>query len=109
MAALPDVWVDLPGMEGGPDRVSIDQLGLAIPAGRLPPAAWRAVAVQALRVWFHEIPARSWAGATIERTDRSTATAPEVIVHHADQATVLGRISPRQVDDGATAARGRQG
>lgn len=107
MAFVPDVWVDLPGMEGA-DRVSIAQLDIPIPVGRLPPAAWRAVARAALRTWFHALPATAWAGATIERTDRSDDAAPEIIVPRADKASVMARISPRQVEDVAAAAvRGR--
>lgn len=106
MAAVPDIWVDLPGMEGGPDRVSIAQLGLPLPPRGLPAAAWRAAALPALRAWFHALPANAWAGAVADRTDRSADATPEIVVHRSTLQDVLGMISPRQVEEGAAQALG---
>ena len=112
MALVADIWVDLPELEGAPDRVSMAQLDIAIPTSRVPDAAWRAIVVQALRAWFHTVPARAWAQAEFDRSDRSGDGTPEIFVRERKKtaADVLARISPRQVDDDPriiAAVRGR--
>jgi hypothetical protein len=93
-----DIWVVHPGVNTGTgaDRVTLAQLGLPFPT-EASFAAWRALALVAVRSWWPAIPAADLRDATVEFTDRSTPDKPEVIVYFGvDRATARGKLSPNR-------------